>query len=61
MTGEVNQRDSKGEGHGRWEHYYKNGALMWRGHYLHGEPYGLFGCYWSDGTIRWKEYFLKIK
>jgi antitoxin component YwqK of YwqJK toxin-antitoxin module len=61
MTEQVNQRDSKGEGHGRWEHYYKNGALMWRGHYLHGKEHRLREWYQPDGTLFSKTYFLTIK
>ena len=45
----------RGREHGIWEKYHKDGTLMWRGNYFHGELHGLWEWYWEDGIIWLKE------
>jgi antitoxin component YwqK of YwqJK toxin-antitoxin module len=61
MTRQINPRDSEGRRHGVWKSYHKDGTLMWRYHYLHGEAHGLWERYQPDGTPKWKDYHLTIK
>ena len=51
MTELINQVDQEGREHGIWEKYHKNGTLMCRGNYRHGEFHGVWEWYYGDGSI----------
>jgi antitoxin component YwqK of YwqJK toxin-antitoxin module len=61
MTKKTNQYDSQGNRHGVWEHYYANGSLWWRAHFLNGKHHGTREWYHSDGRPQGKGYYLRIK
>ncbi|GAB4375011.1 MAG: hypothetical protein Kow0075_01100 [Salibacteraceae bacterium] len=57
-TGEFNE---KGQRHGLWKYYYKNGNLWSEGRYDNGKKTGLKKVYWPDGTLRFEGQYANDK
>jgi antitoxin component YwqK of YwqJK toxin-antitoxin module len=55
-TSKVHYKDDLEEG--LWEHYYPDGTLWWRRHYLHGQWHGPCELYYEDGTFRARGHYL---
>ena len=55
----INQRNSKGNPEGYWEHYYDNGQLSWKGNYVNGNREGYWEGYYYNGQLRCKGYWVR--
>lgn len=50
--GQMNQTDSEGRKHGKWEKRYDNGEIQYIGNFDHGKPVGTFRRYYDDGSLQ---------
>lgn len=49
-----NQVDEQGHRHGRWESYWENGALLYKGDFMRGKQHGPWERYNDEGKPSWK-------
>jgi len=51
----INLYNEKGQKHGYWESYYKNGQLLSKGSFLNGKRHGDWEYYWDNGQLDYKK------
>jgi antitoxin component YwqK of YwqJK toxin-antitoxin module len=47
----INQLDENGLRHGLWEHYWRDGRLMYKCRFKNGKRSGLWECYYDNGQV----------
>jgi antitoxin component YwqK of YwqJK toxin-antitoxin module len=50
--------NDKGQAHGHWEVYHKNGQLCYKGEFINDQQHGLWITYYSNGNLWYKETFI---
>jgi antitoxin component YwqK of YwqJK toxin-antitoxin module len=57
MQDKINQRDTEGKEHGPWIQHYSDGALFFKGEYVHGKLNGPWISYYTDNELAYKGTF----
>jgi antitoxin component YwqK of YwqJK toxin-antitoxin module len=51
--------NKQGQAHGRWEKYYPNTDIAFKGNYINGERYGSRIWYDVEGEIELNDYYAR--